>query len=126
VNPRRLLLYADMSDPDGKRLLAAIAGAIPKESLKTFQELQELSLGLRAPGRENMIAVLFAAESEELQKIFQMRDLLADVPVILVIPNQNEATIHLAHQMAPRFMSQKGSDFSGLAKVLKKMLQSSA
>jgi hypothetical protein len=48
--------------------------------------------------------------------------LLSDVPTILVVPDQDEATIQWAHQMIPRFISQKDSDFASLASVLERML----
>lgn len=124
VNPKRLLFYAHRSDPDGKRLLMAVAAAIPEGSLEIYRDLEELSHGLRAPGRVGMVAVILAASVEELKDSFLLKDLLADVPMILVVPDQDVATIQWAHQMAPRFISQKDSDFSALAKVLEKMLVS--
>ncbi len=124
LSPKRLLFYAHKTDPDGKRLLMAVAGAMPEGSLEIYRDLEELSHGLRCPGRAGMVAVIFASSVEELKDSYLLKDLLADVPMILVVPDQDEATIQWAHQMAPRFISRKDSDFSALARVLEKMFVS--
>jgi len=126
VSPKRLLFYGHKNDPDGKRLLATIAGVIPDGNLEIYRELSELAQGLRAPGRGQVIAVLMASGRDELKEFFLLQDLLAGVPLILVVPGQDEETIQRAHQMTPRFLSQKDSDFVNLSKVLEKMFQAAA
>jgi len=123
VSPKRLLFYGHKNDPDGKRLLAAIAGAIPEGNLEIYRDLSELALGLRAPGSGQVIAVLMASGRDELKDFFLLQGLLVNVQLILVVPGQDEETIQRAHQMMPRFLSQKDSDFVNLSKVLEKMFQ---
>ena len=123
VSPKRLLFYAPKNDPDGKRLLAAIAGVIPEGNLEIYRDLSELALGLRAPGSGQVTAVLMASGRDELKDFFLLQDLLVNVPLILVVPGRDQETIQWAHQMTPRFLSQKDSDFVNLSKVLEKMFQ---
>jgi hypothetical protein len=122
VEQKRVLFYGARNDPDGKRLLAAVAGAIPEGSLEIYRDLGELSRGLRTPGRTGSVVIILASSQEELKDSHLLKDLLSDVPTILVVPDQDEATIQWAHQMIPRFISQKDSDFASLASVLERML----
>jgi hypothetical protein len=124
VSTKRLLFYAHKNDPDGRRLVMAVAAAIPEGSLEIYRDLNELSRGLRAPGRTGTAAVIMASSAEELKDSFLLKDLLADIPMLLVVPDQEETTLQWAHQMMPRFISRKDSDFSALSKVLEKMLLS--
>ena len=123
VSQKRLLFYGRKNDTDGKRLLAAIAGVIPDGKLEIYRDISELALGLRAPGRGQVIAVLMASGRDEFKDFSLVQDLLVNVPLILVVPDQDEETIQWAHQMTPRFLSQKDSDFVNLSKVLEKMFQ---
>lgn len=124
VSSKRLLFYAHKNDPDGKRLVMAVASAIPEGSLEIYRDLEELSRGLRAPGRAGSAAVIMASSAEELKDSFLLKDLLAGIPMLLVVPDQEEMTLQWAHQMTPRFISRKDSDFSALSKVLEKMFVS--
>jgi hypothetical protein len=64
-----------------------------------------------------------ASGRDELKDFFLLQGLLVNVQLILVVPGQDEETIQRAHQMMPRFLSQKDSDFVNLSKVLEKMFQ---
>jgi len=123
VSPKRLIFYGHKNDPDGKRLLTAITGVIPAGNLEIYRDLSELALGLRAPGSGQVIVVLMASGRDELKDFFLLQGLLVNVQLILVVPGQDEETIQWAHQMMPRFLSQKDSDFTNLSKVLEKMFQ---
>ena len=52
-----------------------------------------------------------------------IRDLLADIPVILILPDRKKETIHLGHKLCPRFLSYTDSNFSDVALVLSKMMR---
>ncbi len=54
-----------------------------------------------------------------------LRELLTEIYVVLVIPDRKKSTIELAHLLLPRFLSQRGSDFTDLRKVVSKMYTNS-
>jgi len=55
----------------------------------------------------------------------QLRGLLTEIYVVLVIPDRKKSTIELAHLLLPRFLSQKNDNFIDLGKVLDKMYRTS-
>ena len=104
-----------------KRLEAAIHRGIPESHIELFKRLNDFRERLRMPIEADSIAVLSASSREELQQMQQLRALLTEIYVILVIPDRKKSTIELAHLLLPRFLSQKKENFTDLSKVLNKM-----
>jgi hypothetical protein len=51
----------------------------------------------------------------------QLRALLPEIFVILVVPDRKRSTIELAHLLLPRFLSRRNDDFKDLGMVLGKI-----
>jgi hypothetical protein len=117
----RLLYYSSGDDQNAMRLEAAVQAVIPENQIELFKRVDDFRERLRAPVDPDSIAVLSASNREELQKMQLLRGLLAEIYVILVIPDRKKSTIELAHRLLPRFLSQKEDDFDDLSKVLDKM-----
>ncbi len=117
----QLLFYSNGNDQNAKRLEAAVHKVIPKGRIEPFKSLIELRERLRTPVEPDSIAVLSASDREELERMQQIRGLLPEIYVVLVLPDLKKSTIRLAHLLLPRFLSQKDSDFTDLRVVLKRM-----
>jgi len=117
----QVLFYAGRNDKDKNRLEAAIHEAIPGQEIELFTGLAGLRERFRAIVEPGSIAVLLAADREELREIQEFRELLPEIYVILVIPDWQESTLKLAHLLLPRFLSHKEDTFVDIKKVLKKM-----
>ncbi len=90
--------------------------------LREAQSLDALAALLREPEYRPQIG-LFALESrEEILGLIAMRDLLGDLPLLLVLPDQKTETVSFAHRLRPRFVAAKGQDLAEVALVLEKML----
>lgn len=117
----QLLFYSSGVDENAKRLSAAVHKVIPKGRIEHFDKLNDFRERLRTIVEPDSVAVLSAPNRKELQKMQSFRGLLTEIYVILVIPNRGKGTFALAHNLLPRFMSQKDSDFADLKKVLNRM-----
>ncbi len=117
----QLLLYSSRVDKNNRRLEAAVHKVIPKGRIEFFKRLDDFRKRLRTPVEPDSVAVLSASSREELQKLQLLRGLLAEIYVILVIPDRGKSTIELAHCLLPRFLSRKDSDFADLKIVLNRM-----
>jgi hypothetical protein len=119
----QVLFYASRNDKDKNRLEAAIHDAIPGQAIELFTRLDALRERFRFIVEPDSIAVLLAADGEELREMQMFRELLPEIYVILVIPDWQESTVKLAHLLLPRFLNQKADSFTDLIKVLKKMVR---
>jgi hypothetical protein len=120
-----LLLYARGHDRENTRLEAAVHSTIPKRNVEPFKRLDDFTERLRWPVEPDSIAVIAAADHEELRRMQTLRKLLPEIYVVLVIPDRKKSTIDLAHLLLPRFLSQRHEDFTDLGEVLKKMYKNS-
>ena len=121
----QLLYYSSGDDQNNKRLEAVVHKVIPESQIELFQRLDDFRDRLRRPIEPDSIAVLSASNREELQQMQLLRGLLAEIYVVLVIPDRKKSTIELAHLLLPRFLSHKESDFTNLKIVLNKMYSNS-
>jgi len=121
----QLLFYSSGVDEDTKRLETAVHKVIPKGRIERFNKLDDFRERLRTIVEPNSVAVLSAPSLDELRKMKSFRRLLTEIYVILVIPDRGTGTIALAHQLLPRFLSQKDSDFADLKLVLARMYANS-
>lgn len=119
----QVLFYASRNDKDKNRLEEALHDAIPGQPIELFTRLDDLRQRFRFIVEPDSIAVLLAANREELIEMQKFRELLPEIYVILVIPDWQESTVKLAYLLLPRLLSQKKDDFTELIQVLKKMVQ---
>jgi hypothetical protein len=118
----QFLFYASSSGADEIRIKAAFQAATAGQSIEQYSNLADLEERLRRIVEPKSIAVLVAADREELRKMQEFHDMVMDVYVILVLPDWQENTIKLAHLLRPRFITQLKNDSIGLDQIVAKMI----
>lgn len=83
---------------------------------------ESLERELRKPWDIYDMVILFAGSGEELEWFISFRELLEDLPVLLVLPESSRDICKRAHLLRPRFMSFANGDFSDFSAVLRKMI----
>jgi len=120
----RVVIYS--SDlMDRKRIREVFGKMFTELPLSICDNLQDLSRRLIGPAYEFQVAVLFAADNQELSLFLDLREQLSFSKLILVAPDQDEATLTNAHKLRPRFLSFSRNDLSDVMSVLSKMLHGS-
>ena len=119
----QLLFYSSKNDEHENRLKTAIQAAAPGESIEHFSQLTELRDRLRSIVEPDSVMVLAAVDKPELLRMQEFRDMLTEISIILVLPDRKKNTIHLAHLLRPRFISQIQDDFSDLNQIVAKMIR---
>ena len=117
-----ILLYTTKGNRAGTYLKHVIESLVFEGKTEAYDSIEAFGIRLGQTLYEEAIAVLLAGNREELLKILSIGDLLNDIPIILIIPDQDEDTIHKAHALRPRFLTQTNSDFKDVAAVLKKVI----
>ena len=118
-----LYLYADDRKKTGKRLRDSIEVAIPWQRPKIFRSIEIFKDRLRYTRPNRVIAVLLANSRKDLLDFISIDNLLSDVRIILIVPDQNQETIALGHSLFPRYLSFADSDFTDVTAVLRKMIE---
>jgi len=91
--------------------------------IEVERTIDGLSARLHQPKDDAFVAVLMAKSRKELLDFHPLLNLFRDIRIILIVPDQDQETITLAHQLRLNFLGYKNSDFTEIIEVLNKMLQ---
>ena len=119
----KLLVYSRKSDGVTDRLQGQIQSCMQGKITETFNSVENLSRRLCRPNttREGTIAVLFAIDRKDLLDLIYIRDLLDDIGIILILPDDKKETISAGHRLRPRYISYADGNFKDVVAVLNKM-----
>jgi hypothetical protein len=120
------VLYVGSSEGIGEHLLGMIETQIPDEKVDVLRSGQELAERLRRPLCDVNALVLLLASKGDLETVLAFRDLLADLFVLLVLPDSEPDTISKAYRLCPRFVSYVDRGFMDVVVVLEKILERKA
>lgn len=117
-----LTLYLPKEKEFGFRLLETIKKAVPGHMIEICSSLGELSERLHQPVWDIGVAVLCASDSTELMELVYLGDLLGELRVVLVLPDNQPEILEKACSLRPRFIAAEEKDFKHLGSVLKRMM----
>lgn len=123
ISNSKVLLYLPEASNVADRLKNLLEIHIPEADIENLLSIQRLSQRLRQLNDDLDIAILMATTQIELMDIFSIRHLLRELRIILLIPDQNEKTVALAHRLRPRLLMHIDDDLSIIPTVLAKMLK---
>ncbi len=117
----KILLYnPSISQGFGKQFEMDMTAWAPEYETEYHRTAEGLSKRLCQPKHDIALGILLAATKEELMELHAIRGLLHDLRTILVLPDQNKATISRGHELQPRFLT---NDLSSVTAVVEKMLR---
>jgi len=118
-----ILFYADTVAADGDRLLQKIESQVSADVIQAYRSLDGFKQGLRKRPQKPEAVVLMAADAAELKRIAAMRKLLADLRILLVLPDRCKETVAAGHRLWPRYIGYADSDFEDVAAVVRQILK---
>ena len=116
-----VFIYSTVSEEQQKKLEDLFGTIFPKEAIRVYRTLDDLSKRLKLPGQVASVVVLAPGSREQLLHILSKRDLLRDLRIIVIAPDHENETAAIAHQLRPRYLTYFSGDFGDLAAVLRKM-----
>jgi hypothetical protein len=116
------ILYLPAENGVEERFSELIGMANRKKKIKVYRSLADLSAILHRPRSNVKVAVLFAANQEELTGILSLENLMGDVKVILILKDAEKDTIVKAHMLRPRYITWLDSDLSDIVTVFNRMI----
>ncbi len=94
-------------------------------SLEVFETRMGFIRRLRQPKDDSTIALLFDPTHEDLDSIRSALPFLVNVPLLLVLADQDVVTMALAHRLLPSYITYVDSDLSQLFSVIRKLAPAS-
>ncbi|MGZ5495229.1 MAG: hypothetical protein ACXWFO_00620 [Candidatus Aminicenantales bacterium] len=116
------VLIAENGGTSG-RFLEDVTPLVPQDKIEVLNGSLALAERLRKP-RDPFCAVLVLGPShEDLRRIISLRDFLKDARMLLVLGDESEETISLAHRVLPTYISDLDESTSGVVSVLKQLMK---
>lgn len=117
----RIIHYADRRDAEDKRLKRIIGLFTGRGAVLTCRSLEALRMKLRQPCTYDDVLLIYPSDRRGLAELVRLRELLAPMRIVLVLPDREEATVAMGHLLRPRMISYSDSDFLDVAAVLVRM-----
>ncbi len=117
-----LYYFSQKTDTDYEKILSIIESIVPARRLDVLRSVRQLSEALRRFHTDRVMAVILAAEKKELTELSKTRDLLKDIPVLLILPNRDKDTIAEATRLCPRHICCMDDEWPPLQEMLLSMI----
>ena len=99
------------------RSLGHVSGVEPRGSV------EELLASLRRPASAGALLVLKVERRQDLDRLVEVKDLLDDHRVVVLLPDNEPETLRLAHMLRPRYLGEIGLDPAVLVNIIDRMTQ---
>jgi hypothetical protein len=121
-----LILYIHQDSlKKGITLKKIIDQTFTRIDIQILQTFNLFKARLKQPTNYNSeIFILFADSENRLTELTSLIDLLENKRIILILPDESEATISKAHQFYPRFFTYVNDTYKDLCDVVNKMINS--
>ncbi|HIJ79882.1 MAG: hypothetical protein OEY01_14930 [Desulfobulbaceae bacterium] len=116
------LYYSEHFSTIGQNLKQAITADLQEQPVLSLTNVESLARHLTFPQRpvaEVILVVLLAGNKTELLSLLQLRELLVETPLILIVPDQEEKTVALGHSLYPRFLGSIDDNHKTIAEIIK-------
>jgi hypothetical protein len=117
-----LIIYLPGTSEKGRRLLDDMRQLHHGINLEVFDTAAGFVRRLRQPKDDSLIVVLFDPTHEDLEGLRNVREFLVNVPLLLVLSDQDVLTMALAHRLLPSYITYVDSDMAQLFSVIRKLL----
>ncbi len=121
-----VLLYAKAGAAPGARLKQLLETHLHGIEMEIYETLENFFRRFAEPIQDPSVAILLFTNREDLVETLPIRDRFQDASLILIVPDREEETIALAHQLRPRFLTDLQNDLTTVTAVVEKMLKTQA
>jgi hypothetical protein len=117
----QVLFFMARAGASGEDLLRSLAPILPEEGLETVFELPGFFERLRRPRDAGSVSLIWNPSREDLNAIRPLKDLLRPGRTLLVLADQDEETLALAHSLLPAFIAYVDEGNEEILAVLRKL-----
>jgi hypothetical protein len=118
-----LIIYEKVSDGIAEQLKWMMKPLIVEDKMEVYHTISILSKRLSRPIDGRVIMVLVAADQNDLLDIFAIRELFGMIRIIIILPDREDESVRMGHQLQPRFLTYTDGELSEVYSVLRKLLK---
>jgi len=105
----------------GEELVKELSSLLPKGRLEVVNDVAALTEHVRKLRGPDSVAIIYNPANNDLRKIVALGGLFQEGRTMLVLPDQEEETVALAHSLLPAFITYVGDGNARVLSVIKKL-----
>ncbi len=113
-----ILFYA----AENNRVVETLEHQLAPYKVARCVSLRTVEKRLRKPGNGMRVALMIVRNSEEMDQVNGIHNLVRDVKLILVLPGHDSAMVAQAHKLGPRFIAYADNGYDQVGAVLEKIM----
>jgi hypothetical protein len=117
-----LIVYAPSAEICEKIIRLDVEKISSELGIELHRSLETLKRRLSPPWKEIAVGLFYLASEEELNMVLQIKEMLWEIPIILVMTLSDKAALKKAHLIRPRFLTDGKSDFKDIINVLNRTI----
>ncbi|MGB9500417.1 MAG: hypothetical protein ACKVE4_11900 [Dissulfuribacterales bacterium] len=119
-----ILMYVPRDNEAGEHLLRQFNDFIEDGEMEVIRLLASFTSRLRRPLGSHDIAVLMPPDENSLAWLYELYldNLMNNLRLVIILPEQRDELLNIAHCMFPRYLTDIHSDFSDVKAVLYNLL----
>lgn len=110
-------------DAGSDRFLRDARLLVSPAAVEIFTDVPCFAERLRRPKDPFSVVVILGPSDEDLKKVAPLREYLKDSRILLVLREQSEETIGLAHRILPTYITYLDNSTSGVVSVIKQVIK---
>jgi len=116
-----VFLYFSEMEGKGREIRGIMEELFRSEQLHVHRSVDNLIQNILGPWDKKPIVVALIDRKDELIDLVSRREQLYPVRLVLVLPEEEESVISLAHRLRPNYLTYIHKDTEDLKSVLRKM-----
>lgn len=110
-------------DGAGEPFLRDAGPLVSRDAVEVFKDLPSFADRLRRPKDPSCVVVILGPSDEDLKRIAPLREYLKDSRILLVLRDQGEETMRLAHRILPTYITYFDNGTSGVVSVIRRVMK---
>jgi hypothetical protein len=117
-----ILVYSKRGDGIAQVLTMRLGVRSGRSLVTGYSHIDDVERRLRLPRLDLQIVVLDVDRVADLDRFVSLKELFADLRLILILPDDQPQTLTKAHRLSPRFVTHADATTATLVPVLEKMM----
>lgn len=118
-----VVVYSGERPADIQQIESVVEKVAPEHRVSVCRDLHALRRSLYGSREHLRIAILNVADRKELEGLVLLREMLSGLRIVLIVPDQDQTTLSLAHRLQPRFLARADGDWDEIRMVLGKLIR---
>jgi hypothetical protein len=117
-----IVCYGHPSDKIFYDMWVKIQKTSPELGPELYRSLDSFAARLRQPGRKIAFAMLYITDKETVSGLLVVRPLLQDLPVVILLNDQEPEILQFCHQLRPRIIMYTDWKLKEICSVLERCI----